>query len=171
MITFVAGTAADVFSGDFAEAVSGELKTRYQFDPATGEEPYRSEPVNASGWRDLQNLSRSMLGESAAPHLTGVDAYQAVYVPAPLQKVEQIRIANAADPIQVGNLSALIDHLTQFAARASLPTDEVQLMGLAAHYLEDDSSFEKDLDVQVYVQLMLSAKQAVARKQALWIVV
>ena len=160
-----------MFVGEFADAVAGELRNRYQFDPAKQEEPYRSEPVNGAGWRDLQNLSKSMLGDGATPHLTGIDAYQAVYVPAPLSKVEQIRIANAADPIQVGSLPALIDHLTQFAARASLPTDDVQLMGLAAHYLEDDALIDKELDVQVYVQLMLSAKQAVARKQALWIVV
>ena len=43
-------------------------------------------------------------------------------------------------------------------------------MGLVAHYLEDDSSFDKELDIQVYVHLMLTAKQAVARKQALWVV-
>jgi hypothetical protein len=171
VLTFVAGSATDVFSGDFAGQVEAELRKRYGFESAKLEDPYRSEPVNGAGWRDLQNLNRSMLGDTAAPHLTGIEAYQAVYVPVPLAKVEQIRIANAADPLQVGSLTALIDHLTQFAARASLPTDDVQLMGLAAHYLEDDSSFERELDVQVYVQLMLSAKQAVARKQALWIVV
>ncbi len=170
VLTFVAGTAADVFSGDLAEAVKGELHNRYGFTSAEVEEPYRSEPVNAAGWRDLQTLSRSMLGEGAAPHLTGVDAYQAVYVPVSLGKVEQIPIANAADPLQVGSLTALIDHLTQFAARTNLPTDDVQLMELAAHYLEDDTAFDKELDVQVFVQLMLSAKQAVARKQALWVV-
>jgi len=42
-------------------------------------------------------------------------------------------------------------------------------MQLAAHYLETD--FDADLDVQTYVQLMLSAKQASARGQALWVVV
>jgi hypothetical protein len=168
MLTFIAGTASDVFSGEFADAVGDELRSRYGFTPASIEEPYRSEPVNAAGWRDLQNLSRSMLGESAAPHLTGVDAYQAVYVPLPLTKVDHLQIANAADPLQVASLPALIDHLTQFAARASLPTDDLELMGLAADYLESETE-EKEHDVQVYVQLMLSAKQAVARKQALWV--
>lgn len=170
MLTFVAGAAADVFSADFAVAVENELRVRYSFTPERLDDPYRSEPVNGTGWRDLQILSRSMVGDGAMPHLTGIDAYQAVYVPVPLAKVEQIPIAGAADPLQVGSLGALIDHLTQFAARASLPTDDVQLMGLAAHYLEDHSSYEKELDIQVYVQLMLSAKQAVARKQALWVV-
>ena len=168
MLTFVAGTAADVFSGDFATAVDFELHSRYGFEPAKIEEPYRSEPVNPSGWRDLQNLSRSMLGDSAAPHLTGVDAYQAVYLPLPLKKVEHVPIANAADPLQVASLTALIEHLTQFAAHASLPTDDLELMGLAADYLESESE-EKHHDVEVYIQLMLSAKQAMARKQALWI--
>ena len=42
-------------------------------------------------------------------------------------------------------------------------------MDLAARYLEDDSLVDQDLDVQTYLQLMLSAKQAAARKQPLWI--
>ena len=87
MLTFVAGTATDVFSADFADAVENELRARYGFTPERLEDPYRSEPVNGAGWRDLQNLSRSMVGEGAMPHLTGVDAYQAVYLPVPLAKV------------------------------------------------------------------------------------
>jgi len=43
-------------------------------------------------------------------------------------------------------------------------------MHLAAKYLEDDELFDRDLDIQTYVQLMLSARQAVARRQPLWIV-
>jgi len=43
-------------------------------------------------------------------------------------------------------------------------------MQLAAKYLEEDELVEADLDVQTYLQLMLSARQAVARGQALWIV-
>jgi hypothetical protein len=45
----------------------------------------------------------------------------------------------------------------------------VELMQLGAHYLEGDEN--ADLDVQTYVQLMLSAKQAAVRNQALWVVV
>ena len=85
------------------------------------------------------------------------------------EHVEHVPIANLADPLQIGSLPALLDELRLFAAGASLPTDDVELMQLAAHYLEGD--FDADLDVQTYVQLFLSAKQAAARNQALWVVV
>ena len=105
-----------------------------------------------------------------APQITTVDAYQAVYVPSGVDSVEHLPVANLADPLQVGNLTELIAELQRFAASASLPTDDVELMQLAAHYLESDD-FRADLDVQTYVQLMLSARQAAARRQPLWIVV
>jgi hypothetical protein len=44
------------------------------------------------------------------------------------------------------------------------------VLRLAARYLEDDDLIDKELDLQTYVQLMLTAKQAVARRQALWVV-
>src|SRR5436190_922063 len=61
--------------------------------------------------------------------------------------------------------------LRAFAAKASLPTDDVELMQLAAHYLEDDALIDQDLDVQTYVQLMLAAKQSAAHGVPLWIAV
>ena len=64
----------------------------------------------------------------------------------------------------------MLEELRRFAAAASLPTDDVELMQLALRYFESDD-FDADLDVQTYVQLMLSAKQASARGQALWVVV
>ena len=77
---------------------------------------------------------------------------------------------NVADPFQVASLPTLLEALQKFATSQSLPTDDVELMQLAAKYLEDDELVEADLDIQTYVQLMLSARQAVARRQALWIV-
>jgi hypothetical protein len=167
-LTFVAGTAVDVFAGDLAAAVQSELSARYAFAPAHAGEPYRSEPVPPSGWRDLQTLVGSMLGAEAAPHVTKVDAYQAVYIPAPVAGIDQVQLPNAADPLQVSSLQALIVELEKFASQAQLPTGDLELMGLAADYLEADA--DRELDFQTYVQLMLSARQAVARKQALWIV-
>ena len=168
MLTFVAGTAADVFgAGGFADTVAFELRSRYGFVAADVVDPYRSEPVDGTGWRDLQKLAASMVG---APQLCGVDAYQGVYIPAPLAKVETLPIANAADPLQVASLPRLVEELTAFAQQASLPTDDLELMRMAAKYLEDDAMFDKELDLQTYVQLMLTARQAVARKQALWVV-
>ena len=107
-----------------------------------------------------------MIGPS--PHLAGVDAYQGVYVPG--ASIESIVIPSAADPLQVANLNTLIEELTAFANHASLPTDDLELMALAAKYLEDDEMIDKELDLQTYVQLMLTAKQAIARRQALWVV-
>ena len=162
MLTFVVGTAADVFGADLARLIDGALHI------PPGAEMYRSEPIDARGWRALQ--TRVLRTLDVAPQLTSIDAYQAVYVPGPPATVEQLAVANLADPLQVGSVEALLIELQRFAASASLPTDDVELMSLAAHYLEEEDP-NADLDVQTYVQLMLSAKQAVAHGQALWVVV
>lgn len=161
-LTFIVGTAADVFGAELARAIDDALQVRRDG------EAYQSEPVPAMGWRALQ--SRVMRVLDAAPQLTTVDAYQAVYLPSHADGVEHVPVGNLADPLQVGSLTALLDELSRFAAATSLPTDDLELMRLAAHYLEGDD-VDADLDVQTYVQLMLSAKQALARMQALWVVV
>ncbi|HUR81103.1 MAG TPA: hypothetical protein VM733_10070 [Thermoanaerobaculia bacterium] len=159
MLTFVAGTAADVFGADLGRAIDTVLPT-----PA-GEEPYRSDPVDASGWRALQGAVLRALDD--APQITTVDAYQAVYAP-DREGVHHIAVANLADALQVGSLDALLGELSRFAAAASLPTDDVELMSLNAHLLESDAV---NLELETYVQLMLTAKQARSRGQALWVVV
>jgi hypothetical protein len=161
-LTFVVGTATDVFGADLARLVEEALPV------ATGEEAYRSEPVHAKGWRALQ--TRVLRTLDVAPQLTGVDAYQAVYVPGRAEGIEQVPVAQLADPLQVGSLDALVVELHRFAEAASLPTDDVELMQLAAQYMEADDP-DADLDVQTYVQLLLSARQAAVRGQALWVVV
>jgi hypothetical protein len=160
-ITFVAGSAHDVLGSDIAPAVDTALRERFPIPDGEGSEPYRSDEVDVRGWIELQKR---------IPQLAGIDAYQAVFVPAPLRGVEEVVVANLADPFHVASLPALVGALQKFAAAASLPTDDVELMQLAAKYLEEDELLEADLDVQTYVQLMLSARQAVARNQALWIV-
>src|SRR6185503_5006421 len=135
---------------DLARAVDDALHARFTYG-RNAEDKYESEPVDASGWRELPRRVHQTL--DVAPHLKSVDAYQAVYLPANVEHVEHVPIPNVADPLQVASLPALLDELRRFAASASLPTDDA------------------DLDVQTYVQLMLSAKQASARGQALWIVV
>ena len=166
-LTFVVGSAADVFAGDLARAIDAELRQRFPSIVPDGDGAYESEPVVATGWRQLQQRVLQTL--DVAPQLTTVDAYQAVYVPAETEHVEHLPIGTLADPLQVGSLSALLAELRRFAAAAALPTDDVELMQLAAHYLEGD--IDADLDVQTYVQLLLSAKQASARNQPLWLVV
>ncbi len=166
-VTFVAGSAADVFPADFARAVDAELRKRFAL-PDGGGEAWRSDAVDPSGWHQLQALAKSMVGAPSSQFIH-VEAYQMVWVPALLAQVEHVAIPNAADPLQVGSLPALLEELRVYAGAASLPTDDVELMELAAHYLEDDLSFDKDLDTQTYVQFMMAAKQASARGQALWI--
>ncbi|HVG22689.1 MAG TPA: hypothetical protein VND45_00925 [Thermoanaerobaculia bacterium] len=158
-LTFVVGTAADVFGPDLGQAIDAALST-----PA-GEEAYRSDPVDAAGWRALQGAVMRAL--DAAPQIATVDAYQAVYMPG-ASEVRQVPVANLADPMQVGSLEALLAELRAFAAEASLPIDDVELMRLFAQLLEGD---EVNLELETYVQLMLSAKQAAVRGQALWVVV
>ncbi|HEY0158182.1 MAG TPA: hypothetical protein VGF28_12940 [Thermoanaerobaculia bacterium] len=166
-LTFVVGSAADVFAGELARAVGEELRRRFPSVVDDGDERYESEPVPATGWRALQ--TRVLRTLDVAPQLTSIDAYQAVYVPGAHAGVDHLPVANLADPLQVGSLPALLEELRRFASTAALPTDDVELMQLGAHYLEGDE--DADLDVQTYVQLMLTAKQAAARNQPLWVVV
>jgi hypothetical protein len=160
-IAFVVGSAHDVLGPDIAAAVDAALSARFPLLGGESDEPYRSDEVDVRGWIDLQQR---------IPQLAGIDAYQAVFVGAPVRGVENVTVPNLADPFHVASLPALVEALQNFAATASLPTDDVGLMKLAAKYLEEDELLEADLDVQTYVQLMLSAGQAVARNQALWIV-
>lgn len=165
-LTFVVGHASDVFAGDLAQLIDSELIRRFPA-PAEGGERYESEPVDATGWRLLQqSVLRSV---DVSPQVATVDAYQAVYLPSSHENVEHLPVGNLADPLQVGSLPKLIEELHRFAAAASLPTDDVELMQLAVQYLEGDD-IDADLDVQTYVQLMLTARQAMTRNQALWIV-
>jgi hypothetical protein len=156
-----------VFGGELARAVDAELRKHFSAPPPT-DDAYRSEPVDAAGWRQLQQ--RVLRAVEYAPQITGADGYQTVYIPAPLGTIDYLSVANLADPLQLGSLPALLTELHEFAAAQSLPTDDVELMQLAVHYLESDDP-DADLDVQTYVQLMLSAKQAAAHGVALWIVV
>lgn len=158
-LTFVVGTAADVFGPELGGAIGAAVPV------SAGIEAYHSEPVGVGGWRALQGAVMRAL--DAAPQLTTVDAYQAVYLPG-VRDVQHVAVANLADPLQVGSLDALLAELTAFAAAQSLPVDDVELMNLFAQLLESD---EVNLELETYVQLMLSAKQARARGQALWVVV
>jgi hypothetical protein len=162
MLSFVAGSATDVFPADLAEAIGGIV-------PSSGADVYRSDPVDARGWRQLQ--TRVMQTLDAAPQIAGMDAYQSVYLPGARDGVTRVPIPNVADPLEIGSLDSLLDELRAFAAKAALPTDDVELMQLAAHYLENDALFEQDLDVQTYVQLMLAAKQSAAHGVPLWIAI
>jgi hypothetical protein len=168
-LVFVAGNAADVFGPELAQAIDAELRKRFPSLQAVNAEAYRSDPVEGIGWPQLQ--ARVMRTIDAAPHITGIDAYQSVYLPLRFERVEHIGIPTVADPLETGSLDVLLDELRLFAARASLPTDDVELMQLAAQYLEDDALFDADLDIQTYVQLLLTAKQAAAHGVALWIAV
>lgn len=167
-LTFVVGNASDVFAGDLALAIDSELSRRFPPAAKRTDEPYQSEPIEAAGWRQLQQ--RVLRSLDLSPQLATVDAYQAVYLPSAHPSVEHLPVGSLADPLQVGSLPALLEELHRFAATASLPTDDVELMQLGVRYLESDD-VDADLDVQTYVQLMLSARQAMTRGQALWIVV
>lgn len=159
-LTLTAGAPTDVFGPELARAVGDELRRRFPKLAFADGEPYQADPVEFAGWAALRDR---------VPQLAPIEPYQAVFLPIAVS-LESIPIANAADPLQVSSLDALVEALRAFAASASLPTDDVELLQLGAKYLEDDALFDTDLDVQTYVQLMLAAKQASARRQGLWIV-
>ncbi|HKB78542.1 MAG TPA: hypothetical protein VKH35_02385 [Thermoanaerobaculia bacterium] len=160
-LTFVAGSAHDVLGPDLGEAVESTLRQRFSIQGGAAVDPYHSDEVDPRGWVALQRR---------VPAIAGIDAYQAVFVTAPMRTIEALTVPKLADPFHVASLETLVEGLQAFADSASLPTDEVELMQLAARYLEEDELVEADLDVQTYVQLMLSARQASARRQPLWIV-
>lgn len=168
-LTFVVGQPAEVFDPAFAAKVEAELRQRFSEPGASTEEAYRSDDVDVAGWRALQKRIAAVLGKNSAPHLTAMDAYQAVYIPRPRPDIEHVMIPPAADPLQIGSLDELLRELREFASAAQLPTDDVELMALAARYLEDDAAIHSDLDVQTFIQLLLSAKQAAVRRQPLWV--
>lgn len=160
-LTFVVGRASDVFAPALADAVESVLRAHFPALSLADGDRYESEPVEFAGWRELARR---------APILADIEPYQAVFIPADIASVQRLPIPNAADPLQVASLARLLDALRAFAAETALPTDDVELMELSAKYLEDDLLISDDLDVQAYVQLMLSAKQAAATRRALWVV-
>ncbi len=160
-LTFVAGSAADVFGPELARAVDAELRRRFPALTIADGDAYRAEPVEFAGWTALRKR---------VPQLATIEPYQAAFLPVTFNGVESLPIANAADPLQVASLTTLLDALRGFAVGAGLPLDAVELMQLAARYLEDDALFDTDLDVQTYAQLMLCAKEAIAHGQAVWLV-
>jgi hypothetical protein len=166
VLTFIAGPASAVFPSELAQSIEAELRRRWPGLADAGD--YESDPVDPLGWQELQLRAVALLGN--APQIAGVEAYQGVYVPARFDSVQQIAVPSVADPLQAGSLDALLDELRRFAGCASLPVDDVELMGLANRYLEDDALVGDDLDVQTFVQLMLAAKQAAAARTTLWVV-
>jgi hypothetical protein len=165
-LVFVAGNAADVFAPDLAAAIDAGLREHFPSLAIVDVDAYQSDPVETAGWAQLQARAMRLI---TAPHLGGLDAYQSVYLPLRFERVEHLAIASVADPLEVGSLEMLLDELRLLASHASLPTDDVELMQLAAKYLEDDELFSADLDIQTYVQLMLTAKQASAHGVGLWL--
>jgi len=165
-LNFIVGDAVAAFGDGFGAAVNDVLRARFPSLTLGGAEPYASEEVDVAGWRALQKRVAQLM---SAPQVTAIDVYLAVYVPIDFETIEEVAVPNAADPLQIGSVMQLMSELRDFAARVSLPTDEVELMQLGIKYLEDDELLDADLDVQTYVQLMLSAKQAAATKQPLWV--
>jgi hypothetical protein len=146
--------------------VDAALRSRFPELSTEAGETYASDEVSVTGWRALQ---ARVAGVMQAPQITAIDVYLAAWVPFANDEIIELAVANAADPLQVGSVVALLGELRDFAARAALPVDDVELMGLANRYLEDDDLADADLDVQTYVQLLLSAKQAGIHAQPLWI--
>jgi len=165
-LSFVVGDGRAALGEGFGDAVDTALRERFpQLAPAAGE-VYASDELPVNGWRALQARVASVM---QAPQITAIDIYLAAYVPFAQAEIVEIAVPNAADPLQIGSVTSLLEELRDFAARVSLPTDDVELMALAARYLEDDDLWDADLDVQTYVQLFLTAKQAAASNQPVWI--
>ena len=165
-LTFVVGDARAALGESFGASVDAALRGHFPQLPEGEGEIYTSDDVPVAGWRALQ---ARVAGVMQAPQITAIDVYLAAWVPFGGDDIIELAVPNAADPLQVGSVEALLAELRDYASRASLPVDDVELMGLANRYLEDDALADADLDVQTYVQLILSAKQAAVHVRPLWI--
>jgi hypothetical protein len=172
-LTFTVGLASTVFMQPFANQVVQELERQlgYSMPEGTplGDEVYCSEELGWSGWQKLQERATAALGKGNVTNLLAMEAWQGVYLPAPIRPTE-VAINGHDAPLQCGSLSALIRELDQFAKAGGLPTEKAGLEELWEKYMEDDDLIDEDMDIQTYVQLMLTAQVAMSHNLPLWVV-
>jgi hypothetical protein len=172
-LAFTVGTTSDAFMQPYAAQVQHKIRNQFEYSvpesTSFGDEGYHSEELGWSGWQQLQERAVTVLGEEKIPHLLALEAWQGVYLPLPVNPIE-ITVEGNSTPLQCGSLPALVQELEQLAAIEKFPTDPDGLQSFWEKYAEDDDLIEEDMDIQTYIQLMLSAKIATSHKLPLWVV-
>jgi len=98
-----------------------------------------------------------------------MEAWQGVYVPGEAD-IGFFTFDGHSTPLSVASLDQLIGELEAIGVALGLPTDGADLRSLFLGYRDDDDRCDDDMDIQTYVQLLLSAREAKKRNQPLWVV-
>lgn len=171
-LAFSIGTAASIFSEPFAARIQDVVKKVLGYsiplETPFEDDAYWSEELGWSGWDQLQERAILSLGEENIPQLLAMEAWQGVYLPVDMKPIE-ISIIEEEEPLQCGSLPLLVKELEQFAEKEGLPIDKEGLEEFWEKYLDDDF-VDEDMDIQTYLQLMLTAQIALAHNLPLWIV-
>jgi hypothetical protein len=168
---FTAGNPADVFVEAFGETVRRTLESHFggQFVFDSSDPPYTSEEVGWSGWRQLQDRARGLIPEEKIAHFLSMEAWQGVYVPVETD-IGVFTFDGHSTPLSVASLDHLLGELEAIGVALGLPTDGADMQSLFLGYRDDDDRCDDDMDIQTYVQLLLSAREAKKRNQPLWVV-
>jgi hypothetical protein len=165
-LQFTVGNPSDAFVEEYAGRVRSALKRRFGDAVVldSPEPPYRSDECGWSGWSMLQTRAKLAVGEERIPHLLSMEAWRGCYVPA---DTNPGFFAFGREDLQldVGSLPELVSELQTVGVALDLPLDDDALRELEAECTDDE-----DMDTQVYAALLLAARTALRRRQALWIV-
>ena len=170
-LIFTVGRPASVFDDPVAELIQHVLDAECEghLAPEGGEAtPFHSAELGWSGWNLLQERARVALTAEAVPNLLSMDAIHGAYLPG-WDEAGAIVFDDYPMPLDVASLEGLIGELERVGPALGLATDDAGLARIAAKYADDESR-DDDMEVQAYAQLLLAARQAVARRQPLWVV-
>ena len=169
-LTFSVGNPDHAFIAPFAARIKQTLAAH--FGPTvvrdSEEEPYYSQELGWSGWRELQERALQAIGADQVPHFLSMEAWSGCYVPADTEP-GSFKFDDEETALDVASLPALVSELENVGAALGLPVDNEDLKCLAAKY-QDDDLIDSDMDIQTYAQLLLAAHEAERRRQVLWIV-
>ncbi len=169
-LVFSVANPDDVFVESYARKVRVALEKLFKKQVVldSQDEPYYSTELGWSGWGLLQERSCDLLGEDALPAFLSMEAWNGCYVPCET-KPRAVTIEGQDTPLSIASLAALTVELEAIGKALKLATDNEGLAELAEKY-NDDDFIEDDMDVQTFVHLLLAAREAEDRRQALWIV-
>ena len=170
-LIFTVGRPTDVFDAPFAELVEhvleAECDDRVDWG-LDGVEPFHSAELGWSGWNLLQERARVALTPEEVPNLLSMDAILGAYLPG-WPEAGSIVFDDYPMPLDVAPLEALIAELEMVGPALGLATDTDGLAAIATKYADEDLC-DDDMEIQTFAQLLLSAREAVARRQPLWVV-
>ena len=170
-LVFTVGRPACVFDDPVAELMDHVLDAECgeHLAPDGGEaEPFHSGELGWSGWGLLQERARVALAPEEVPNLLSMDAIHGAFLPG-WDEAGAILFDDYPMPLDVASLEGLIAELERIGPALGLATDEAGLDRIAARYVDDEAR-DDDMEIQTFAHLLRAARQAVARRQPLWVV-